>query len=112
MTYFAQQAINAIQLGSIYALIALGYSMVYGVLTMINFAHGDIFMVGAFFCLLLASVVSLPFPVTLVMVMLATGPDPGVAVARQGRSTPDHGAHRHGRERRYQSSPHRRRAPW
>ena len=52
MVYFAQQAINAIQLGSIYALIALGYSMVYGVLTMINFAHGDIFMVGAFFCLL------------------------------------------------------------
>ena len=73
MIYFAQQAINAIQLGSIYALIALGYSMVYGVLTMINFAHGDIFMVGAFFCLLLASVVSLPFPVTLVIVMLATG---------------------------------------
>jgi branched-chain amino acid transport system permease protein len=71
--YFAQQAINAIQLGSIYALIALGYTMVYGVLTMINFAHGDIFMVGAFFCLLLASVVSLPFPVTLVIVMLATG---------------------------------------
>jgi branched-chain amino acid transport system permease protein len=71
--YFAQQAINAIQLGSIYALIALGYSMVYGVLTMINFAHGDIFMVGAFFCLLLASLVSLPFVVTLLLVMLATG---------------------------------------
>ena len=40
--------INALQLGSIYALIALGYSMVYGVLTMINFAHGDLFMLGAF----------------------------------------------------------------
>ena len=72
MTYFAQQAINAIQLGSIYALIALGYSMVYGVLTTINFAHGDIFMVGAF-CLLLASVVSASIPGHLVIVMLATG---------------------------------------
>jgi len=48
MTYILQQLINAIQLGSIYALIALGYSMVYGVLRFINFAHGDIFMVGAF----------------------------------------------------------------
>ncbi|MGA1129813.1 MAG: ABC transporter permease subunit, partial [Chthoniobacterales bacterium] len=48
MDYFAQQAINAVQLGSIYALIALGYSMVYGVLVMINFAHGDVFMVSSF----------------------------------------------------------------
>jgi branched-chain amino acid transport system permease protein len=71
--YLVQQAINAVQLGSIYALIALGYSMVYGVLTLINFAHGDIFMIGAFFCLLVASVVSLPFPVVLVIVMFATG---------------------------------------
>ncbi len=46
LTYFLQQALNALQLGSIYALIALGYTMVYGILTMINFAHGDIFMVG------------------------------------------------------------------
>ena len=52
--YLAQQAINALQQGSIYALIALGYSMVYGVLTMINFAHGDLFMLGAFACMLLA----------------------------------------------------------
>ena len=73
MDYFIQQAINAVQLGSIYALIALGYSMVYGVLTMINFAHGDLFMVGAFACLLLASFVPLPFVVVLVVVMLATG---------------------------------------
>ena len=48
MDYFAQQAINAIQLGSIYALIALGYTMVFGVLRFINFAHGDVFMLGAF----------------------------------------------------------------
>src|SRR5689334_16223463 len=43
-----QQIVNGISLGSIYALIALGYTMIYGVLRFINFAHGDIFMVGAF----------------------------------------------------------------
>ncbi len=48
----AQQALNALQLGSIYALIALGYSMVYGVLRLINFAHGDIFMIGSAIALL------------------------------------------------------------
>lgn len=73
MDYFAQQAINAIQLGSIYALIALGYSLVYGVLAMINFAHGDVFMVGAFACLLLVSFVPLPFIVALLAVMVITG---------------------------------------
>lgn len=73
MQYFAQQAINTIQLGSIYALIALGYSMVYGVLVMINFAHGSVFMVGAFVCLLLATLpVSLPLPVIILLVMAAT----------------------------------------
>ncbi len=45
---FAQQLVNGLSLGSIYALIALGYTMVYGVLRFINFAHGDVFMVGAF----------------------------------------------------------------
>lgn len=48
MEIFLQQLINGIVLGSIYALIALGYTMVYGVLRLINFAHGDVFMVGAF----------------------------------------------------------------
>jgi branched-chain amino acid transport system permease protein len=42
-----QNVINALQWGSFYALIALGYTLVYGVLTLINFAHGDVFMVGA-----------------------------------------------------------------
>jgi branched-chain amino acid transport system permease protein len=46
-----QQLVNGITLGSVYALIALGYSMVYGVLELINFAHGDVFMVGAFITL-------------------------------------------------------------
>src|ERR1700682_4393356 len=43
-----QQLVNGVSLGSIYALIALGYTMVYGVLRFINFAHGDVFMLGAF----------------------------------------------------------------
>ncbi|MEO6326131.1 MAG: branched-chain amino acid ABC transporter permease [Thermoanaerobaculia bacterium] len=69
MVYFAQQALNALQLGSIYALIALGYTMVYGVLVMINFAHGDIFMMGAFTCLVAALFLKLPFAGALVFTM-------------------------------------------
>ena len=49
MTEFLQQLINGITQGSVYALIALGYTMVYGVLGLINFAHGDVYMLGAFF---------------------------------------------------------------
>ncbi len=52
MEYFIQQLINGITLGSIYGLIAIGYTMVYGIIGMINFAHGDIFMVGAFIALI------------------------------------------------------------
>lgn len=48
MTFFLQNLVNALQWGSFYALIALGYSMVYGILMLFNFAHGDIFMVGAY----------------------------------------------------------------
>ncbi|MEZ5812362.1 MAG: branched-chain amino acid ABC transporter permease LivH [Rhizobiaceae bacterium] len=51
MEYFVQQLINGLTLGSIYGLIAIGYTMVYGIIGMINFAHGDIFMVGAFIAL-------------------------------------------------------------
>ena len=69
MTYFLQQSLNALQLGSIYALIALGYTMVYGILTMINFAHGDLFMVGAFVCFLAAVYLKLPFLPTLLVSM-------------------------------------------
>jgi branched-chain amino acid transport system permease protein len=52
MNYFLQQLINGITLGSIYGLIAIGYTMVYGIIGMINFAHGDVFMVGAFVSLI------------------------------------------------------------
>jgi branched-chain amino acid transport system permease protein len=52
MEYFLQQSINGVTLGSIYGLIAIGYTMVYGIIGMINFAHGDIFMVSAFIALI------------------------------------------------------------
>jgi branched-chain amino acid transport system permease protein len=52
MEYFAQQLINGVTLGSIYGLIAIGYTMVYGIIGMINFAHGDVFMIGAFLALI------------------------------------------------------------
>jgi branched-chain amino acid transport system permease protein len=47
-TFLMQNLVNALQWGSFYALIALGYSMVYSILMLFNFAHGDIFMVGAY----------------------------------------------------------------
>ena len=52
MEYFIQQLINGVTLGSIYGLIAIGYTMVYGIIGMINFAHGDIFMIGAFIAII------------------------------------------------------------
>ncbi|MFZ2958155.1 MAG: branched-chain amino acid ABC transporter permease [Candidatus Ozemobacteraceae bacterium] len=65
-----QQTLNALQLGSIYALIALGYSMVYGVLRLINFAHGDIFMVGSYIALFVALKLKLSAPFTVLITMV------------------------------------------
>ncbi|NTW58869.1 MAG: branched-chain amino acid ABC transporter permease, partial [Nitrospirae bacterium] len=45
---FAQQIINGLALGAVYALLALGYTMVYGILQLINFAHGEVYMLGAY----------------------------------------------------------------
>ena len=74
MEYFLQQLINGVTLGSIYGLIAIGYTMVYGIIGMINFAHGDIFMVGAFISLIvfiLLSALGLTFvPLALLLVLL------------------------------------------
>ncbi|MEA2856281.1 MAG: branched-chain amino acid transport system permease protein, partial [Methylobacteriaceae bacterium] len=53
MDVFLQQLINGIALGSIYGLIAIGYTMVFGIIGMINFAHGDVFMLSAFIALIL-----------------------------------------------------------
>jgi branched-chain amino acid transport system permease protein len=68
-----QQLLNGLQLGSLYALIAMGYTMVYGVLLLINFAHGDIFMVGAFLGVFLTFTLGLPFVPTLLLAMVLTG---------------------------------------
>jgi len=72
MLYALQQSLNALQLGSIYALIALGYTLVYSILRMINFAHGDLFMVGAFACFAAATYFGLPFAATLLLSMIGT----------------------------------------
>src|ERR1700730_2622304 len=69
MDYFAQQLINGLVLGSIYGLIAIGYTMVYGIVGMINFAHGDIFMIGGFIALI-SFLVLVSFGLTAVPVIL------------------------------------------
>lgn len=73
MEQLIQQAVNGISLGSIYALIALGYTMVYGIINLINFAHGEVLMVGAYIGLYLTSVLGLPFLPALLLSMLASG---------------------------------------
>ncbi|MDR1163171.1 MAG: branched-chain amino acid ABC transporter permease [Candidatus Accumulibacter sp.] len=60
MELFLQQCVNALQWGSFYALIALGYTLVYGVLRLINFAHGDIFMVGAYIAFFVSTALLAP----------------------------------------------------
>ena len=52
MEYFVQQLINGLTLGSIYGLIAIGYTMVFGIIGMVNFAHGDVFMLSTFIALI------------------------------------------------------------
>ncbi|WP_136659376.1 branched-chain amino acid ABC transporter permease LivH [Nitratireductor sp. XY-223] len=71
MEYFVQQLINGVTLGSIYGLIAIGYTMVYGIIGMINFAHGDIFMVGAFISLIVITAVGLAASSSLFVIILA-----------------------------------------
>ncbi|MBA5777661.1 branched-chain amino acid ABC transporter permease LivH [Stappia sp. F7233] len=73
MEYFLQQLINGVTLGSIYGLIAIGYTMVYGIIGMINFAHGDIFMVGAFIALILIVALGLTAATPLLLLILALG---------------------------------------
>ena len=67
--FFAGAIVRSLQLGSLYALIALGYTMVYGIIRLINFAHGEVFMVGAFAAYFLFSLTPLAWPVAVI------GPD-------------------------------------
>lgn len=70
MVLFLNQLINGLGTGAIYALIALGYTMVYGIVKLINFAHGDIMMVGSYAAVILMVNAGVPFPVALVASML------------------------------------------
>ena len=69
---FLQQLINGLSLGSVYALIALGYTMVYGIIGLINFAHCDIYMVGAYIGFFVSTDLHLPFVPTLIVAMLGS----------------------------------------
>ncbi|BAS27759.1 branched-chain amino acid ABC transporter permease [Limnochorda pilosa] len=69
---FVQQFFNGISLGSLYALIAIGYTMVYGILRLINFAHGDVFMVGAYVFFFIVGLFRLPWYLAIVLAMALT----------------------------------------
>lgn len=64
-----QQILNGLHIGSIYALIALGYTMVYGIVKLINFAHGDIMMVGAYIAFMMIIAFNLPLPIAIIISM-------------------------------------------
>jgi branched-chain amino acid transport system permease protein len=75
MEYFIELLCSGLTRGAIYALIALGYTMVYGIIGLINFAHGEIYMIGTFTALIVSSVLSiynLPLPAILILTVLAS----------------------------------------
>lgn len=79
--YVLSQLVNGLILGSMYALIAIGFSMIYGIVQLINFAHGDVFAIGAFVTLACLAALHLPFPLTILVVLL-TGALVGMAIER------------------------------
>lgn len=79
--YLLSQIANGLILGSMYALIAIGFSMIYGIVRLINFAHGDIFTIGAFATLASIAVIQAPFPVVLAIV-LVVGAAVGLLIER------------------------------
>lgn len=88
--YYVQQLVNGLALGSLYALVAIGFSMIYGIVRLINFAHGDLVMVGAFTTLAMV-VAGVPWPL-IVLVVLTVGAFAGItieaAVFRSMRGAP------------------------
>ena len=70
MEQFLNQLVNGLQIGTIYALIALGYTMVYGIIKLINFAHGDLIMIGSYVAYLSIVHFGVPFPVAFLLAML------------------------------------------
>jgi len=71
MDYFLELFLGGLTRGSIYALIALGYTMVYGIIELINFAHGEIYMIGAFTALIVISVLTMMGMNTIAIFVLA-----------------------------------------
>ncbi len=69
---FMQYLTNGISLGSLYALIAIGYTMVYGILRLINFAHGEIFMMSLYFAFYGAAMFAMPWPIAFIMAIILT----------------------------------------
>ena len=79
--YIAQQIVNGLILGSMYAMVAIGFSMIYGIIRLINFAHGDVVMIGAFLTLGLMQVVGAPFPLV-ALAVLAAGTAMGILIEK------------------------------
>ena len=73
MGSFLQQIANGLSLGSIYALVALGYTMVYGIIKLINFAHGDIYMIGAYTAFFVTTYMGMSFIPALIVCMIVCG---------------------------------------
>ena len=106
-----QQLINALSLGSVYALFALGFTLIFGVLGVINLSHGAIFMLGSYSALLLVEKLALPLWLALLTAMLVAGYHrPGgrlsdaEAAARAQRAAPD-SDDRHHRRRHHADQP-------
>ncbi len=81
MSQILQQVVNGLALGSVYALIALGYTMVYGIIRLINFAHGDVFMLGAYYGYYAITALRIPFALAIPLSM-GLGALTGVVIER------------------------------
>lgn len=88
--YIAQQIVNGLILGSMYAMVAIGFSMIYGIIRLINFAHGDVVMIGAFVTLGLLQVAGAPLPLV-ALVVLTAGAAVGILIEK-GAFRPMRGA--------------------
>ncbi|MFH1974150.1 MAG: branched-chain amino acid ABC transporter permease [Pseudomonadota bacterium] len=73
VTYAIQILINALMLGVIYSLMALGFSLIFGIARIVNFAHGEIYMIGCFLCYFIVSFLGLPFPLGVVASIALAG---------------------------------------
>jgi len=80
---FWQQVVNGLTLGGVYALVAIGYTLVYGVLGVINFAHGSIYTLGAYLAFTAVVVLHLPFPLAFLFSLVLTALA-GIVVERTG----------------------------